>query len=65
MAETHAMAIIDNIRFNQRGTYDDDISQHSAALERLDRTDTFVAETHAMAIIDDILFTTFSSLRET
>ena len=29
-------------------------SQHSAALERLDRTHTFVAETHAMVIIDDI-----------
>ena len=29
-------------------------SQHSAALERLDRTHAFVAETHAMAIIDDI-----------
>ena len=40
-------------------------SQHSAALERLDRTHAFVAETHAMAIIDDIQFTTFSSLRET
>ena len=29
-------------------------SQHSAALERLDRTNAFVAETHAMTIIDDI-----------
>ena len=29
-------------------------SQHSAALERLDRTHAFVAETRAMAIIDDI-----------
>ena len=29
-------------------------SQHSEALERLDRTHAFVAETHAMAIIDDI-----------
>ena len=29
-------------------------SQHSAALERQDRTHAFVAETHAMAIIDDI-----------
>ena len=29
-------------------------SQHSAALERLDRTHAFVAETHTMAIIDDI-----------
>ena len=29
-------------------------SQHSAALERLDRTHAFVAETRAMAIMDDI-----------
>ena len=29
-------------------------SQHSAALERLDRTHAFVAEMHAMEIIDDI-----------
>ena len=29
-------------------------SQHSAALERLDRTHAFLAETHAMVIIDDI-----------
>ena len=29
-------------------------SQHSAALETLDRTDAFVAETHSMAMIDEI-----------
>ena len=29
-------------------------SQHSAGLERLDRTHAFVAETHTMPIIDDI-----------
>ena len=29
-------------------------SQHSAAIDGLDRTHAFVAETHAMAIIDDI-----------
>ena len=29
-------------------------SQHSAALERLDRSNAFVAEMHAVAIIDDI-----------